>query len=436
VGRLDNKTTIYLFGLIDLIILFIAFSNWIFLSGMDCHRSSSSFLIIFSSLFLLFKSKDSRNLLLLFSMYAYINISFVFSDILGIGMNLGSNTLLWQDEIRSSRYVSILINAIVMFTASLSFLLPISFFKKSADVSVLSIQKKDNYLIFYTLYFISIFFWFNGYGESRGSTYESVTKPIYEYCLVIFPLMWFYSGRGLINKLLLLFYVIIYVVQALKMGDRSSAIPMLILVFLLSPFKLNLIRVTAIIFSGLIFSNLISIYRLDFDGGDVFEKIYYLLSNRSFTSDTVSQSFYTAITIFAASEQYEMPMKYFGNFILGIFLGGSTPDADVINLSGEFYFNRAGGFYFSWFYFWFGFFGIFISAFILAFVISYCSKSKSDFARLYQIVIIVFFIRWYVYTPFVFFRSVLFVFGVLVIIAVFVEYLYKSYFRLQKLFDN
>jgi len=341
-------------------------------------------------------------------------------------MNLGSNTLLWQEEIRSSGYVSILIDAIVVFIAFFSFLLPISVFRKSAGIAKLSIQKKDNFIIFYTLYFLSIFFWLNGYGESRGATYESVTKPIYEYCLVIFPLMWFYSGKSNLNKGLLVFYVVIYVAKALMMGDRSSAIPMLILVFLLSPFKLNLIRVSAIIFLGITFTNLISIYRLDFDGGDVYEKVYYLMANRSFTSDTVSQSFYTAITIFAASDQYEMPIKYFGNFILGVFLGGSTPNADVINLSGEFYFNRAGGFYFSWFYFWFGFFGIFISAFILASVIRYCSNAKNYAARLYQIMIIVFFIRWYVYTPFVLFRSVFFVFGVLLIIAAIVEYLFKK----------
>ena len=424
--RVDNKASSYIFGFIDSLLLIMAFSNWIFLSGKECHRSVSSYLIISITLFLLYKSRVNRNLLLLFSMFAYINISYVFSDILGIGMNLGSNTLLWQEEIRSSGYVSILIDAIVVFIAFFSFLLPISVFRKSAGIAKLSIQKKDNFIIFYTLYFLSIFFWLNGYGESRGATYESVTKPIYEYCLVIFPLMWFYSGKSNLNKGLLVFYVVIYVAKALMMGDRSSAIPMLILVFLLSPFKLNLIRVSAIIFLGITFTNLISIYRLDFDGGDVYEKVYYLMANRSFTSDTVSQSFYTAITIFAASDQYEMPIKYFGNFILGVFLGGSTPNADVINLSGEFYFNRAGGFYFSWFYFWFGFFGIFISAFILASVIRYCSNAKNYAARLYQIMIIVFFIRWYVYTPFVLFRSVFFVFGVLLIIAAIVEYLFKK----------
>jgi len=324
-------------------------------------------------------------------LFLYVNVSFIFSDILELSISLGENTLSWQSELRQSNYITILIDGFVIFITFLNFLLSNSFFKKSELVSSKPIQKKDNIIIFNTLYLMCVFFWLVGYQDNRGSSYQSVTSPLYEYILVIFPLLWLYSGQSKIKDYLLIILAVLYVVKALFMGDRSSAIPMLILLFLISPFKLNLKRAALIIFTGMLLVNFISIYRLDYTGLNVIDIITNDLINKSLTSDTVSQSFYTAISIFSAHDHYSMPIQYFGNFLLGVLVGGSFPGADVINLSFDVHFNRAGGFYFSWFYFWFGFIGVIVAAFVLSYLIRIFSLSTNPFLKLYQILLVVFF---------------------------------------------
>lgn len=420
-----RKLELVISSVLDVLLFILAIVSTFFLSVSSFF---DALLIIVSSIHLCIKSREHRSLLLLFSLYAYMNISLSFSDILGIGMRLGDVTLAWQENIRSSSYKGGLVKYIVLFTTFLSLLLSRRFFINASAYSIVPLVRKDNALIFYGLYGISLLFWIFGYSESRSGTYESVTRPIYEYCLAIFPLMWFYSGSNRMRQFLLIAFIIIYVAQSLMRGDRSSAFPMLILAFLISQWRLNLFRVAIVIVAGLLLSNLVGLYRLDFTNEDVFELSYKILSEKSFTSDTVSQSFYTAITIFAAKDLYDETSSYFGNFLVGVVLGGWYPGADVINLAGDVYLNKAGGFYFSWFYFWFGMIGAFIAALVLAMIIRGMSLGTSYIGRLYQMVFVVFFIRWYVYTPFVLFRSVLFVFGVLLVIA-FVVDSYTRYYR-------
>ncbi|EHA1082877.1 hypothetical protein I8Y06_003771 [Photobacterium damselae] len=421
-----NKGSIYLAKFIDFFLLSIGIFNWLLISETEFHIYISSILMLSSCLLLVYKSRNNKCLLLFFVFFAYVNTSVIFSDILKVSVSLVENTLSWQSELRESIYNSILIDGFVVFITFLNFLLPTVFFKKAELVSCIPIQKKNNILIFSTLYLMCVIFWLVGYQTGRGDTYESVTSPLYEYILVIFPLLWYYAGTNKIKNYLLFVFVFLYVAKALSMGDRSSAIPMLILIFLICPIKLNLKRAVFSIFVGVLLINFIAIYRLDYNALNISEIITNELVKKSFTSDTVSQSYYTAVSIFSARDHYDMPIRYFGNFILGVLFGGWVPGADVINLSFKIHFNRAGGFYFSWFYFWFGFLGIFISALILSLIIKTFSQSLNSMMRLYQILLVVFFIRWYVYTPFVLFRSVLFIFGLLIIIASVVEFITKG----------
>lgn len=391
--------------------------------------SVCSILIIISSLRLLLKSRGDKCLLLLFSLYFYINSSFVLSDILQLKISLGDDSLIWQESIRHSGYSSSLVIYITLFTTSFNFLLTKSFFTKAELSSDIEIYKKHNPIVFYSLYFVSLVFWFFGYSSERGHTYDSVTFPFYEYCLVIFPVMWFYSGKGRLNNFLLWVFVVLYVAQSLLRGDRSSAFPMLILIFLLSNININLLKVFVVLFLGLVLNSFVAIYRIDFSSQSLLEVLSILPSNINLTSDTVSQSYYTALSIFAAADKYDYTAHYFLNFLIGIVIGGGYQGADVINLSYEYYMNKAGGFYFSWFYFWFGFSGFIIASVILSLIFRFIFISPSPYAKLFKFTLIVFFIRWYVYTPFVLFRSVLFVLSVLLITSFVVNYFTRSFFN-------
>lgn len=378
-------------------------------------------LLIIISVYLVYKVRFNSELLILFGLIAYINFSVALGDLLQIGQVLGESSLSWQMEVRLSKYNVLGAKSLLLVMSILNLFVNRIYLSRLKPKASSPLKKKDNKYIFFVGYFVLLVFWLFGYSDSMGDTYHSNTRTIYEYSILIFLVVWFYSGSSKIKKYLLYSFAVIYILQALVRGDRSSAFPMVLALVLIQNYKINLRTLILLALSGILASNIISAYRIAFSISELKAIFFDKYGMTAFLSDTVSQSYYTGISILNTRDLIPSTMGYFIDFLGGIILGGSFNNADVGAISYNYLLNKGGGFFFSWFYFWFGFLGVIMAGFVLGYLIKLFFRSENDYIKLYKICLIVMAFRWYLYTPFVLFRSVLFIFTILLLLSYIAE---------------
>lgn len=399
--------------------LLISIIIWFFLSYIENINENKKIIGIFLillSFYQLWKVRYNKELLLLFGLIAYINLSVSLGDLLEINSVLGVETLSWQKNIRESK-------ANITGAKCLLLLMSIlNLFVTGKKLKIKNINKiivtKKNSLIFILGYILLVIFWYYGYTNTMGETYHSNTRAIYEYCVPLYIVVYYYAGEEKLFKKGLLVYSYIYIGQAIIRGDRSSAVPMILLLLLLSKYKVDLKRVLCLSMGGILFANLVSAWRISYSFSELLKIYKEKYGLGSLVSDTVSQSYYTAISIISTKEVLNNTWKYFEDFLGGIIFGGSFKNADIGRVSNEYFLNKGGGMYFSWFYFWGGMTGVVLGSIFLGLLIKYvCIEKNGVQVNLIKICIIVMSFRWYLYTSFVLFRSVLFIFVLLLLSA-------------------
>lgn len=378
-------------------------------------------LLILVSIYFIYKVRFNSDLLILFGLIAYVNISVSLGDLLQISQVLGEESLVWQKSIRDSHYNVIGAKSLLLIMSILNVIINKLNLSNISSKALAPLEKKNNKYIFIVGYCVLLIFWLFGYSSSIGGTYHSNTRTIYEYSLLIFIVVWFYSGNSKIKKYLLYLFALLYILQSLYRGDRSSAFPMVVALVLIHNYKLSVKSLVLLAFGGIFASNLVSAYRIAFSFTELKNIFFDKYGMTAFLSDTVSQSYYTGISIVNTHDLIPSTIFYFLNFLGGILFGGSFPNADVGAVSYNYLLNKGGGFYFSWFYFWFGFTGVILGGIFLGIVIKKFFWSDNNYMKLYKICLIVMTFRWYLYTPFVLFRSVLFIFSILLLITFIVE---------------
>lgn len=386
-----------------------------------------SFLILSLSALFFFRSRHNSYLLVLFGIILYVNISLVISEILEISTALTDSTLLWQYTVRNSTQWLMGAQSIVIMLSALNLFFDRRFYQYRMN----EIEFKDNAIIFYCGYAVLWIIWlFFSYASNVQETYISNTNTFYEYCLCIVPVLWIYSGNKVNRKILLTLFAILYCAKSMLHGDRSSMIPMIILVYFIyaDKIRINIKRIIICAIIVIVLSNIINIYRTIGISGissllDNYKNIY---SSSLLTSDTVSQSYYTSVVVQLTHWEVSSPYQYFKDFLIGIFLGGKYGNADVNTIVSIYYTNKYGGFYYSWFYFWFGYLGVFCGSLVLGYIIRKTFNNDSPYTNTFKIVLVAFTIRWYVYTPFVLYRSVIFVFSSLYFLCYLFDSLYNK----------
>lgn len=393
---------------------------WVVIFVSDDTKTSLSYLgvlLMFISLYQLIKVKSNSGLLILFGIIAYINISVALGECLQLGNPLGEVTMNWQMATRMSEYNVIGAKSMLLLMSILNLCINTEYLRKIEQNVNAPIKKKENNLIFFVGFFILLIFWLFGYKSVMSSTYESNTRTIYEYCITIFIIVWFYSGKSKGKQYLLYSYSFIYILQSVIRGDRSSAFPMILVLFLIIAPKVKVRTIIVLAIVGIFASNIIAVYRETYS---IFElKSQYLsrYGTSFFLSDTVSQSYYTGITIVKVHDLIPSRLTYFIDFLIGIILGGDYKDANVASVVYNYEMHKGGGFYYSWFYFWFGYIGVAIGSLVLGYIIRFSFNSKSNYIKLFNIALIAMSFRWYLYTPFVLFRSVIFIFTLLLLVC-------------------
>ncbi|CAM3923663.1 O-antigen polysaccharide polymerase Wzy [Mesobacillus zeae] len=365
------------------------------------------YLIIGISIYLCFKVRKNEKLLFLFAIVSFINISIGFTDCINKGLYVSP----WQIPLRESEYNSYTAKSILLFLCIINMFLSTKWLhSKAVNIRYTELIRRENLIIGYIGTILMFAILLMGYDTSVkvNNTYVSNSNPLIEYSVIIFAVVWLYIGKNKKLHFLLSLYAFLYILYSLSFGDRSAAFLMILLYYLLyvgNKIRLSLTRVFILAILAITLSNFIAEYR----SGKSLEIMSMLQSaiQRGVYSDTVSYSYYASITI-SAVKHIDNSVVYFLQYLKTILLGGGSSEfGNLANFVKENYlYNVGGGLYTSYFYFGLGYPGVIMASAILGFIIRGVYSKKGNFAVLYQILIPVLSIRWYLYGPTSLYRSV------------------------------
>lgn len=402
----NTNEKLSLFFVIDLFFLFFAILCVIFTESIHQTKFLGIYIIIIS-IYLLIKCQKSTKLLMLLSILAFINISIAYTDIINLGINVAP----WQIEFRLSEYNLYTMKSLVLFLAVLNSILSNKFANSLVINNDFKIHFRYNPYIVIALTFVLYMVLLFAYDPAVRASEEYVSNqnPIYEYAIVLFLIAWLFTGENKMLKYNLIIYSLVYILNAFSTGDRSAAFVMA-LIFVLTNYanKINIKVITFGALTAITVANTISYLRVnsDFNFSDVLE---YLI-NQGLYSDTVSYSYYAAITVSALYHINPDPLLYFSSFLQYQLVGfGVNEFGNFANYVSDNYFilfNRSGGLYFSTFYAIFGYIGVIISSILLGLIIRISFKKNGTLAVMYQILIVGFSLRWYLYNPTGLYRSI------------------------------
>lgn len=384
------------------------------------------YFIIGLSIYLCYKVRKKEKLLFLFAIVGFINISIGVTDCINKGLYVAS----WQMPLRESEYNAFTAKSILLFLSVLNLFLSNSWIKKVIEIKDKSNSRMNNVLIGYlgaAAMYIILLMGYSG-DVTSTSTYVSNSNPLIEYAVIIYAVVWLFAGKSKPLNFLLKMYTILYIFYSFYYGDRSAAFLMILLYYLLyigSKVRLSSTKIIILAVFAITLSNFIAGYRsgMSLDLASIIENS----TQRGVYSDTVSYSYYASITI-SAVHHIDNTFIYFLEYLKTIILGGSSSEfGNIANYVKENYlYNVGGGLYTSYFYFGFGFFGVIFGAAVLGITIRLVYSRMGSFAVIYQILIPVLSIRWYLYGPTTLYRSVFVISTVLLFVCIIFDKLVRK----------
>lgn len=388
--KIDKSSILNIIILFTIILLVIILPNKL---------SSLKILGIYNimiSILMVIRHHNNKPYAFLMGIIALINISYSSS----VCINTLENVRTWQFSLY---YLPENIINVKSYSLFITFLL--LSFKKCDTNAKLNIYNY-NPIIYLGCYIILIYTLVFGIDRSTISTYVSNSNVLYEYAIVIYVLAWCFSGDRKLSKAFLLFFSLLYCLQGLMYGDRSSAFPMIIVnILLLFQNKIDLKKVLIIGICGIMFGNFIDIYRND---SNITINTFNEIANRGLNVNTISFSSYAGTQIIRYSERNNIKERniHFMRYVTSLFKGRTSKLAlsDAAKENG--FENKGGGMTSSYFYFWFGYLGAIFGGIIIGKTInSIYKKSNNQLYCIISILISAFSIRWILYYPSAFFRT-------------------------------
>lgn len=374
------------------------------------------FFIIFLSIYLIVKVRKNEMLFYLFAIIGFVNISIGISDCILNGQHVSS----WQMALRETENNVYTSKSILLFLSLVNLLLSYPWIKSTFNTK--HIKRKDNPLIAYIGTFCMYLILLVGYDFKAlsGPSYVSNSNALIEYATVIFAIVWFYSDKNKVVNYLIHFYAFLYVIISLSFGDRSASFLMILLYYLLflkEKFKLSLVKIVLFSIVAVLLSNFIAEFRNASSYN--FSELYQNTLKRGFYSDTVSYSYYAGITLTTA-HNIDNTHEYFVEYIKSWIIGKNSEYRNLTDFVRDKYnlYNLGGGLYTSHFYFGWGFIGVVLGSILLALILRIVYSSNRSVIVLYQILIAVMSIRWYLYSPTSLYRSIFIISSLLIGITI------------------
>ena len=375
------------------------------------------YILVPLSLYMVYKARRNSNLMFLLLIIALVNISIGVNDFIKMGQEVS----IWQlYRMRMTIYNLMTAKALMIFNVTLNFFIIGQLCNEDLNFKGLHNVTKQrincNIISIACLFSLIAILGYGIQNEIKNHIigyYTSVESPIFEYSILIYILGWLTCKDNKMLNLLFDVYALLFIIIFLVVGDRSSASMYIIFLFL-SKYKgkLKFSNALLITIGGIIFLNLISITRSQ--GIPSIEELLGQIYEKGIYSDTASWAYYSSITVIAVGEAFNKPLDMFQGFVFSVF--GLQSDYGSLQVFAKEYnsylFQNSGGCIFpSYFVVWLGYFGAIIAGIIIGCLIQKLFKKVEGVYLYFKLLMMVFSIRWYVYTPTNLFRSVFFIGG-------------------------
>ena len=360
------------------------FSSLFFTIGFDI------FLVFFLLFVLYLKIRSSRDLFPILIALIY----FLSSVILGEYLLQEQSVLLMEAKFIYPELLRI----------TLFFLATILLFINGDKSLTNHLKFKNNSIVFYFLVFFVVLIGFVSINRSNESSYYVAITPLYEYSVIIFGFLFLYSGKDLIKKIIATLIALFFIFQDFYYGGRITSVQIIITLYLFYykiVFSRSLIKfvslslVLVFLLIGFTRTGQTSIFDFNF------------LSLRYLISDTATHSYYASASHIAALQDISSNevLNLFYKFIRSLFGLDSYNLTAYIN--DNYYVNVGGGMFFSHGYFYFQELGVFLFSFFAAKIIN-LRNSRRNYLILFGFFSIIFFPRWFLYSPIVLIRGAIF----------------------------
>lgn len=252
------------------------------------------------------------------------------------------------------------------------------------------------------------------FGFTRGELGDRGTpSTFYEYSVILFILLAYFSGNSLFFKRINIFLMIIYASQNLIFAGRITALQVLIVLYLLYFRKLISTKSLVIFAAGVffLFSMIGTARGALFTSGVGIGEVISQIKERKFALDTAFAAFFTAETFvdYKNYVDFSFRINQFSRFLLSMIVGGgAVTNSNLSILTHSFRTHYFGGVLPFYFFFWFGSVGICISSTIVLIYTQLIGLfKKNDLIKMISIYIAATASRWFLYSPSNLFRGVL-----------------------------
>lgn len=291
------------------------------------------------------------------------------------------------------------------------------------DVSLSPPQKwcRSNKFVFYISLipcFISLLFGLSGesiisagYGSGLSSK-----SALHEYFIVFSLFCWlFMEKNNLIQRAILLFLIVTYILKTLAYGGRVEVIQIVLLWgfvghnYFKSYSKEKLLFFSSIFLFGMLSLGVIRGHfpalLLSESPINTFFSIITRPDTNHYILSTSADVYYASMRLIGMKEagyiDLEFTITSFISFLFNLPLSFSSHKvfANLASLNVDTFPTGGGGFISTYFYIWMGYLGVVGCAFLLGFVIRRFYKNENIFFRIYGLIVLVTFPRWWAYTP-------------------------------------
>lgn len=386
-----------------------------------------AYLVIITSIIMIYKYKDSLPLFLMSFFIGYSNYSIAYI----VYIKQSPPSILYN-QITDINVYGIAISAILLF----NIVLITSNYLNSSKVKIVAHYSENIILCICLIFFLVLIFIFS-YDRSGISSVRSSSTPVYEYSLILFILLFYYGSKNLIIRFCYTLILVIFSFQSFFTGNRVEAISF-IFAFIIYHYsnKLNYKQLLPLLIIGIIFMSMIGEFRSEMTlSFSAISSTLINMLNNGLTFNTAYWAFFPSLSIIEMSDRINFIEKLylFGQSIKYIFLGSSVPDSSLIIYAKKYYVHSMGNISIIYFYFWFKEIGFIFFSFLSTMYIrlhKYMdNRYINDYKAKYLYLLFVYFIsttpRWYLYSPFPLLRGVL-IFSVCYLIFEFFDRLIKS----------
>ena len=360
--------------------------------------------LLICNIYAIFKSRNNLYLLFIFVFILYCNFSICFSSY-----------IMYIDNFYTTYYMSdissIAMGVLALFNSLILLLLPLKKMARAKHYRLIDNNKYSLISCVILLFLLLCIFIFGYTRTSSGA--RGVPSTLYEYSIILFILLFYYSGKNKTIILLATFLLGLFVFNDFVYGGRITGLQLLLVLFFslfINKIKKRFLLLFAVI--GVLLLVLIGASR---EGvGLSIETINYTLSElsaRHFTLDTSYAAYHASLvfvdvaSVTSTSKKIGMLFKFFASIIVG---PRNIPDSNVSTYTQSISFHGGGGLLPFYGFYYLGIIGVTIIALYVFFLIkTFNKKSKNKFIKCLAVYFVATLPRWYLYSPLDLFRGFL-----------------------------